>query len=123
MSAPPQLKAGFDPLGTRRDEKNLLRLADAPDPRTVQPATPFQLTPEQRAEGVLLAKKYQFFTDEGAALLVEPRRKGHGGAVFVQGAVVPQPFVENPFRAPQPGAPRRRSPLAGDSPRIVPPVV
>lgn len=123
MSAPPQLKAGFDPLGTRRDEKNLLRLADAPDPRSAQPANPLQLTPEQRAEGMLLAKKYQFFTDEGAALLVEASRKGDGGAVFVQGAVVPQPFVENPFAPRPPGAPKRPSPWDADAPRIVPQVV
>ncbi len=123
MSAPPQLKAGFDPLGTRRDEKNLLRLADAPDPRSIQPPSPFQLTAEQRAEGMLLAKKYQFFTDEGAALLVEASRKGDGGAVFVQGAVVPQPFVENPFAPRPPGTPKRPSPWDADAPRIVPQVV
>ncbi|HWT01897.1 MAG TPA: M20/M25/M40 family metallo-hydrolase [Pyrinomonadaceae bacterium] len=123
MSAPPQLKANFEPLGTRRDEKNLLRLADAPDPATAPRASPFQLTPEQRAEAMLLAKKYQFFTDEGAALMVEASRKGDGGAVFVQGAIVPQPFVENPFAPPAPGAPKRPSPWDANAPRIVPQLV
>jgi carboxypeptidase Q len=119
MSAPPEVKARFEPLGTRRDEKNLLRLADAPDPKSI-PARQSQMTPAQRAEAVLLAKKYQFFTDEGAALLVEPSRRGDGGTLFVQGAVVPQPFVENQSA---PGAPKRRSPWDADAPSIVPQIV
>ncbi|HJU54690.1 MAG TPA: M20/M25/M40 family metallo-hydrolase, partial [Pyrinomonadaceae bacterium] len=121
MVAPPEVKARWEPLGTRRDEKNLLRLADAPDPKTVPPRQ-FQLTPEQRAEAMLLAKKYQFFTDEGAALLVEPSRIGDGGTIFVQGAVVPQPFVENPFNPP-PGTPKRINPYDKNAPQIVPQVV
>jgi carboxypeptidase Q len=121
MTTPLEVKARWEPLGTRRDEKNLLRLADAPDPKTVPPRS-FQLTPEQRAEGMLLAKKYRFFTDEGAALLVEPSRIGDGGTIFVQGAVVPQPFVENPFNLP-PGSPKRINSYDVDAPRIVPQVV
>ncbi|HKQ52093.1 MAG TPA: M20/M25/M40 family metallo-hydrolase [Pyrinomonadaceae bacterium] len=121
MTAPPEVKARWEPLGTRRDEKNLLRLADAPDPKTVPPRQ-FQLTPEQRTEAMLLAKKYQFFTDEGAALLVEPSRIGDGGTIFVQGAVVPQPFVENPFNQP-PGSPKRINPYDKDAPQIVPQIV
>src|ERR1041385_2448233 len=40
------VKAHFEPLGTRRDEKNLLELADAPEPR---PGSGRRFTPEQRA--------------------------------------------------------------------------
>jgi carboxypeptidase Q len=121
MTAPREVKARWEPLGTRRDEKNLLGLADAPDPKSLPPR-PFQLTPEQRTEAMLLAKKYQFFTDEGAALLVEPSRIGDGGTIFVQSAVVPQPFVENPFNPP-PGAPKRINAYDVNAPQIVPQVV
>jgi carboxypeptidase Q len=119
MSTPPEIKAHFEPLGNRRDEKNLLRLADALDPKSI-PARQFELTPQQRADAMLLAKKYQFFTDEGAALLLEPSRRGDGGTIFVQGAVVPQPYVENPSA---PDAPKRISPWDINAPKIVPQIV
>jgi hypothetical protein len=119
MTPPPEVKAHFEPLGERRDEKDLLRLADALDPKSIPPRS-FQLNPQQRADAMLLAKKYQFFTDEGAALLMEPSRRGDGGTIFVQSAVVPQPFVENQNA---PGAPKRISPWDADAPRIVPQIV
>ncbi|HEX8846938.1 MAG TPA: M20/M25/M40 family metallo-hydrolase [Pyrinomonadaceae bacterium] len=119
---PPEIKARFEALGTRRDEKSLLRLADAPDPTTI-PRRPFQITPQQRAEGLFQAKKLQFMTDEGAALLVDPSRRGDGGTIFVQGATVPQPFVENPFATPAQGAPRRPSAWDKNVPRIAPQIV
>lgn len=119
MTTPPEVKANFEALGNRRDEKDLLRLANALDPKSIPPRQ-FQLTPQQRADAMLLAKKYQFITDEGAALLVEPSRRGDGGTIFVQAAVVPQPFVENPNA---PGAPKRLSPWDADAPRIVPQIV
>jgi hypothetical protein len=119
MSAPPEVKANFEALGNRRDEKDLLRLANALDPKSIPPRQ-FQLTPEQRADAMLLAKKYQFITDEGASLLVEPSRRGDGGTIFVQAAVVPQPFVENPNA---PGAPKRLQPWDANAPRIIPQIV
>jgi hypothetical protein len=118
-SPPPDIKAHFDALGHRLDEKDLLKLADAPDPK-LAPQRRFQLTPEQRAAAQLLARKYRFFTDEGAALLVDPSRAGDGGTIFVQSATVPQPFVENPFA---PDAPKRVNPWDKDAPRIVPQIV
>jgi hypothetical protein len=119
MTPPPEVKANFDALGRRRDEKDLLRLADAPDPKSIPPRA-FQVNPQQRAEAALLAKKYQFITDEGAAMLVEPSRRGDGGTIFVQSATVPQPFVENQNA---PGAPKRISPWDKDAPRIIPQIV
>ena len=119
MGTPPEVKARFEPLGNRRDEKNLLRLADALDPQSI-PARQSETTPQQRTEAMLTAKKYQFFTDEGAAILMEPSRRGDGGTIFVQGAVVPQPYVENPSA---PGAPKRISPWDANAPRIVPQIV
>jgi hypothetical protein len=119
MATPPEVKAHFEALGERRDEKDLLRLADAPDPKSIPPRQ-FQLNPQQRAEAMLLARKYQFFTEEGIAMLIEPSRRGDGGTIFVQSAVVPQPFVENQNA---PGAPKRINPWDADAPRIFPQIV
>ena len=122
-SPPPEIKPHFEPLGVRRDEKDLLRLADAPDPRSIQ-RRPFQVNPQQRAEAMFQAKKQQFFVDEGAALLVDPSRRGDGGTIFVQSATVAQPFVD-PTATPAPGTtpPRRFSPWDKDAPRVVPQIV
>ena len=91
-----EVKAHFEAPSTRRDEKDLLGLADAPDPR---PGTPrrFQLTPEQRAAFNLAAKKNLFLHEEGAALLVDPSRLGDGGTIFVGSASVPKPLPAEPF--------------------------
>jgi carboxypeptidase Q len=113
------LKARFEPLGTRLDEKELLKLADAIDPKLAPPRRS-RLNAEQRAAAQFLARKYQFFTDEGAALLVDPSRGGDGGTIFVQGAAVPQPFVDDPFA---PNAPKRINPWDKLAPTIVPQIV
>ena len=83
-------------MGTRRDEKDLLNLADAPEPRGVQRRN-FQLSPEQRAAMQFSAKKYQFLLDEGAVLAIDPSRIGDGGTIFVGAATVPQPVPTEPF--------------------------
>jgi carboxypeptidase Q len=120
LTAPmPEVKPHFEPLGARLDEKDLLKLADAPDPRSI-PRRPPQVNPQARTEAMFQAKKQQFFVDEGAALLVDPSRRGDGGTIFVQSATVPQPFVENPFA---PGAPRRLSPWDKETPKIIPQIV
>jgi hypothetical protein len=89
-----EVKAHFDPEGTRRDEKNLLALANAPDPATQTGRPPFQITPELVNQIIFGVKKTKFMADEGAALLVDPGR-GDGGTVFVQSATVPQPIPAN----------------------------
>ena len=99
-SAVREVKAHFEPLGTRRDEKDLLALADAPEPT---PGGGRRFTPEQRAAQVFSMKKYLFFRDEGAALLVDPSRAGDGGTIFVQSATVAQPVTVDSFG---PNAPR-----------------
>jgi carboxypeptidase Q len=115
----PEVKAHFEPLGKRADEKDLLRLADAPDPRQIQRRPP-QANNQQRDEARFQAKKQQFYVDEGVALLVDPSRRGDGGTIFVQSATVAQPFVENPFAA---NAPRRLQPWDKDAPKVVPQIV
>lgn len=88
-----EVKARFEPLGTRRDDKNLLTLADAPEPRPGSRRP----NPELPAARAFSMKKYQFFQNEGAALLVDASRIGDGGTIFVQGATVPQPVTAESF--------------------------
>jgi carboxypeptidase Q len=113
MSTPREIKASFEPLGERMTEKDLLKLADAPDP-TPRRRTP--LTPEQRVNAIFAARKLQFVQDEGAALLVDTSR-GDGGTLFVQSASVPQPFLENPFDT------KRVQPWDKSAPRMPPQIV
>lgn len=85
-----EVAAHFEPLGTRLNEKELLTLADAPEPRPSGPRrNPFDNS-TFRAAAEFAAAKLRFFVAEGAAVLLEPGR-GDGGTIFVQSASVPQP--------------------------------
>jgi carboxypeptidase Q len=120
--APRELKARFEPLGTRRDEKNLLALADAPAPGGAPNrggGGGFRLTPEQRAALQFNVRKLMFAQEEGAAVLVDGSRAGDGGTVFVQQATVPQPIPDVPFG---PGAPRQKAAYDKDAPKYLPQV-
>jgi hypothetical protein len=118
------LQAHFDPDGTRRTEKQLLELANAPDPSTL-PTRP-RTTAEQRAASLFNSQKLNFFQEEGAALLVDPSR-GDDGTIFVQQATVPQPIPADP-RAQfallnrDPEAPRQIRAWDKDAPRFAPQV-
>ncbi len=113
-----EVKARFEAMGTRRDEKDLLSLADAPEPRGAQRRN-FQMTPEQRAAFQFGAKKYQFLLDEGAAVLIDPSRIGDGGTIFVQSATVPQPVPTEPFGPNARGIP----PYDKSAPKLTPQLV
>lgn len=91
-----EVKAHFEAPSTRMNEKDLLGLADAPEPRAGT-SRRFQLTPEQRAAFNFSAKKNLFLQEEGAAVVIDPSRLGDGGTVFVQSASVPQPAPAEPF--------------------------
>ncbi|MFN2455006.1 MAG: M20/M25/M40 family metallo-hydrolase [Pyrinomonadaceae bacterium] len=88
------VKAHFEALGNRLTDKELLALADAPAPAARQGRRPPLPDSPQFREFINSAKlralKAKFFTDEGAALLVDPSRGGDGGTIFVQAASVPQ---------------------------------
>lgn len=118
MSPMREVKARFEAMGTRRDEKDLLNLADAPEPRPGQRRI-FQMTPEQRAAAQLGVKKYQLLLDEGAAVAIDPSRIGDGGTIFVQSATVPQPLPTEPI------GPNSRGigPYDKSSPRMTPQLV
>lgn len=113
-----EVKAHFETQGTRRDEKNLLTLANAPMPRPTGGRGGFGggNNAQLQAAAQFAAKKNQFFVDEGAAVLVDAGR-GDGGTIFVQSATVPQPFSPNAFG---PNAPRRINPYDKNVPRMVP---
>ena len=92
--------AHFEALSTRMTEKDLLALADAPEPRQGGNRPNFQANPTQRAAFQLASAKMRFFAQEGAALLVDPGR-GDGGTLFVQSAAV-VPAAPDPNATTQP---------------------
>jgi hypothetical protein len=114
-----EVKAHFEAPGTRRDEKDLLNLADAPEP-AFGGGRRFQFTPEQRAAIAFSSKKFQFFHEEGAAVLIDASRAGDGGTIFVQSATVPQPVPSDPFG---PNAPRQIQAYDKAAPKIIPQLV
>ncbi|HZE69600.1 MAG TPA: M20/M25/M40 family metallo-hydrolase [Pyrinomonadaceae bacterium] len=114
-----EVAAHFDPQGTRRDEKNLLSLADAPEPRAGGGRGGFQLNPTQRAAFLFNTTKLKFLQEEGAALLIDPSR-GDGGTIFVQSASVPPPPGYDPT---VPNSPRPVPPYDKSAPKITPQLV
>jgi carboxypeptidase Q len=114
-----EVKARFEAPATRLDEKSLLSLADAPEPRPSAGGRRFQLSPEQRAAAQFTVTKYRFFQEEGAAVLVDPSRLGDGGTVFVQSATVPSPPGAEIFG---PNS-RNTAPYDKSAPKIIPQMV
>jgi hypothetical protein len=117
------LKAHFDPDAVRATEKQLLDLANEPDPALRPPRRAPQSAPDFRAAALFNAAKMRFYQDEGVALLVDPSR-GDDGTIFVQQVTVPQPAPPNP-NAPAfgPGAPPQIRPWDKNAPRIAPQMV
>jgi carboxypeptidase Q len=115
-----EVAAHFDAQGTRRDEKNLLGLADAPEPRPGAGGRNFNLSPAQRAAFAFGTTKLRFFKDEGAAVLVDPSR-GDGGTIFVQSAsTVPSANAPDTSAG---GFPRGTPPYDKSKPEIIPQLV
>lgn len=111
-----ELKALFDPKATRLTPKELLELADAPNPALVPRRTPRQPTPEEIAAAKFAERKTQFYYEEGVALLVGSSPAGDGGMLqFVHAASVPHP----------PGTPpdKRVSAWSVDAPKLIPQIV
>jgi len=84
-----ELKAEFEPQGTRRTEANLLELANAPNPNAL-PRPAAGGGPGPNAANVqqfqFAARRFRFLHEEGAAILIDTSFKGDGGTIFVQGA-------------------------------------
>ena len=92
LTAPTRdVPAHFQAQGTRLNEKELLALADAPEPRPGGGRGNFGNNPNARGAFEFAGAKLRFFQAEGAALLIDPSR-GDGGTIFVQSASVPPPI-------------------------------
>lgn len=114
--------AHFDPLGTRMNEKDLLTLADAPEPRP-NPGGRGNFGNQAaafRAAAAFANARMRFLDQEGAAVLIDPSR-GDGGTIFVQSAtVVP---AAAPADANATGFPRGTPPYDKSAPKIIPQLV
>lgn len=116
-SATREVPAHFEALGTRLDEKDLLTLADAPEPRAGGGRGNFG-GQNFRAQQEFADAKLRFFQAEGVALLVDAGR-GDGGTIFVQSASVPAP----PRDPNATGPARRISPYDKSAPKVTPQMV
>jgi hypothetical protein len=122
-----EVKAHFEALGNRHSEKELLALADAPAPgeggagHGFSPDDPqFQNFIKSQIFG---AKKFQFVSDEGAALVIEASQ-GDGGTLFVSGANVPEPLdTSSPMAIMRSMFLGKVHPYDKDAPKIVPQIV
>jgi carboxypeptidase Q len=120
-----EVKAHFEALGTRLSEKALLELADAPEPggpgaRRLLDNPQFQALIRNQ---LFAAKKLQFFSDEGAALLIDASQ-GDGGTLFVSGADVPQELdLSSPLATVRSLFLGKVHPYDKNAPQIVPQIV
>jgi hypothetical protein len=86
-----QLKPHFTPDGSRNTDTQLLNLADAPDPATIQrPAGGPGGNPNFAQAAQFNAQRFRFLAAEGAAVIVDGAR-GDMGTIFVQQATAVQP--------------------------------
>jgi carboxypeptidase Q len=123
LTGPPrEVRAHFDPQGTRLTEKQLLDLANAPEAQRGRRQQQPQATPEQRAQFRFGSVRLKFLHDEGAALLVDPGR-GDGGNLFVGSAAVPPREIAPPDGPPSANAPRTPPAYAKDAPAFAPQIV
>jgi hypothetical protein len=113
-----EVPAHFESQGTRLNEKDLLTLADAPEPRPGGRPN-FANNPTFRALQEFAGAKLRFFQAEGAALLIDPSR-GDGGTLFVQSAQVPPPPRDPNATGP---APRTTPPYDKSAPKVTPQLV
>ena len=87
-----EVRAHFEPEAKRETEKDLLDLADAPDPASIRrPAGPGPGGPNNfQQQAQFNARRLRFLSEEGAAVLIDAGR-GDGGTIFVQQAAAVQP--------------------------------
>lgn len=91
MSAIREVRAHFDAEGRRATEKELLEMADAPDPATIRrPAGGGPGGPGGNPQAQFNGRRMRFLSEEGAAILMDAGR-GDGGMIFVQQATAVQP--------------------------------
>jgi carboxypeptidase Q len=100
MSDVREIKADFEGMGGRMTDKDLLEMANSPDPNSIQ-RPPTQGNPNQmqaRLERFMNGlKRSKFLIDEGAAVVVDNSFGGSGGTVFVAQASVAADIPANPL--------------------------
>jgi len=111
-----ELKPRFEPPASRLTDRQLLDLANAPDPALAPRRPPQTPSPEQVERLRFNERRNRFFADEGVGLLVGSSPAGDGSMLqFVQAAVVPYAPGTAPAQRPAPWDPK--------APRPVPQVV
>jgi len=133
-----EIKVKFESPAVRHTDATLLALANSDGSSAttrVSTTTPNPLaTPEQRAALALLPRRYQFYSEEGVAVLLQPSRIGDSGTLFTSAATVYPPRSKTatskttktaePNAKTKAGAPIRSiSPWKTDAPPIVPQVI
>jgi carboxypeptidase Q len=99
LQVPPRnIEPGFKPSATRNDEKTLTDLENA-KPQAQQQQ--FQPNAQQLAAQQFAARKFRFYVEEGAAVLIDHGFGVDAGTIRVMGAAVPTPAGANgnPFAA------------------------
>lgn len=129
------LKVAFESLAQRKTDAQLLALANSDGVGTgvARPATPSPIAdPAQRASIAFTPRRYQFFAEEGVAVILEPSGRGEAGTFFTLGARVyppagaapATPATDTPADAASPSGtpatPRGVSPWKTDCPPIIP---
>ncbi len=87
------LKPDFDGIGRRWTDSQLLDMANAPDPSTIENRRGGQNFSQDQIQRIiesraLAIKSLNFLLDEGAAVMIDNSSKGDGGTVFVSGSSV-----------------------------------
>ncbi|HEY6192550.1 MAG TPA: M20/M25/M40 family metallo-hydrolase [Bacteroidota bacterium] len=111
ISDPVDVKAHFDPEGTRDADSTLLKLANADMTPAQRRGRGFRMTPEQRARALTGFHKQELCEKEGAAAILTVSR-GDGGNIFVQQAGIAY-HPDTPFA-------KRMSVYDPKAPRIAP---
>lgn len=93
-----EVKPHFEGEATRQTDKDLLELADAPDPDAKPIKSEGTVSPQQLARQRAAKLRYAtaaarntFYVQEGVALVLDPSRAGDGGNIFVQQATAAVP--------------------------------
>lgn len=84
------IEAHFEAQGSRKTDKDLRELADAPVPAAGAPANQASRLQQARRRAALVGARNQFFLQEGVGMVLDPSPSGDGGTVFVAGATMPQ---------------------------------
>lgn len=87
-----EVRPHFEAEAKRNTEKELLDLADSPDPASIRrPAGPGPGGPNNFQQAAQFnSRRLRFLSEEGAAVLIDAGR-GDGGTIFVQQATAVQP--------------------------------